>query len=268
MTPRLSRGAIKVIEAKIDGMYDRLLNRLLGTCSPHKSLFMSVDPFFSVPGLYAQAVSEEGGAVDRDLVQGLSDVVSHITDKQRSESKAITIRKIQAILEDVKAGRIEPQNFKNHLESELIDTWGRVSSNVERIVDTETQHAMTIGLREGISQINAVRGIVDPVLVFVVKNDQALCDECRRVHLLDDGHTPRAWYQSEVSADYHHRGDNVPSFHLMHPHCRCVMGTILPGFGLDGNGRITFIADGFSELDFQRTTGGGGGVEARRRWRG
>lgn len=269
MTPRLSKGAVVELNRRVDELFDRLLTRLLGGSFSGKHLYITHDPVLSMPSLFAQAAASEGGSVDHDLLQNLADVTKHFVDAQRASAKATTVRRIQMLLEDVKAGRIEPENFRNHVESELIDTWGRITSNVERVTNTESQHVLTMGLREGINQMSAVRGISDPVVVFIPKNDAALCDECRKTHLCPDETTPRCWLSSEVSSDYHVRGERRPSFHLMHPHCRCSLATVLPGFGFDAAGRVTFIKSDFSERDYQQAKGGNlGGVDDRRAWEG
>lgn len=219
MQIKLPKPIIVELERMVDGMFNRLLARLLGGGFTGKSLFLSVQPTLSLPSLFARATTEEGGYLDKELLQNLSDVVIHLVDKQRSESKAAITRRIQSILQDVRSGHISPEDFKNHLESELIDMWGRITSNVERVVNTETQHAVTLGLKDGIEQANLSRGIVDPVYAFLVKNDAALCNECRRLHLMPDNTTPRAWLGSEISSDYHKRGEDKPSFHLLHPNC-------------------------------------------------
>lgn len=217
MTPRLSKGAVVEIERRVDRIFDNLLTRLLGGYFTGKHMFIQVDPIMSLPGLYTQAVSEEGGNVDVDFLQNLADTVKHLVDQYRSTAKGVTVRRIQALLHDVHVGVLKPEDLRNAIESEMVDTWDRISSKVETVVNTESQHAVTLGFKEGIDHINALRGIQDPVVVFIPKQDHALCDECRRTHLI--GTTPRCWYHSEVSADYHQRGEDKPSWHLMHPHC-------------------------------------------------
>lgn len=219
MTPRLSQGATIELERRVDELFNRLLTRLLGGSFSGKHLYITTDPFLSIPQLFAQAVTEEGGNLDHDLLQGIADVTKNLVDSQRATAKAVTVRRVNALLADVKAGRLKPEFFRNAVESELVDTWGRITSSVERVVNTESQHVVTMGLNEGITHINALRGIDDPVVGFLVKNDAALCAECRKVHLMPDGITPRLWYHSEVSADYHQRGEDKPSFHLAHPNC-------------------------------------------------
>jgi len=264
--PRLSKGALVELERRVDEKFDLLLTRLLAGAFTGKHMYIHTDPVLSLPGIFTQAVSEEGGTVDVDLLQNIAGVVKDLVNKQREDAKATTKRRIHMLLEDVRMGRIQPENFRNHVEGELLDLWGRITSNVERVVNTETQHAQTMGIKDGIEQINLVRGISDPVVVFVPKQDAALCDECRRVHLI--GTTPRCWYHSEVGTDYHQRGEDRPSWHLMHPHCRCALATVIPGYGFDAAGRVTFIKDGWNELKYQRAVGGSlGGVDDRRNWK-
>lgn len=73
-----------------------------------------------------------------------------------------------------------------------------------------------------------------------------------RLHVMEDGVTPRLWFLSEVSRGYHRKGDNVPSVHELHPHGRCIMTTILPGFGFDKEGRITYIDKEHDAIEHQR----------------
>jgi len=269
LAPKLSRGAAAEIDRRVEAMFARLKARLMGGSFSGKSLFISVGPeaTMSLPGIFAQAASQEGGYVDKDLMSSIADIALDLIDKQQAEAKASTKRRIQAILGDVHAGRIEPQNFRNHLESELVDLWGRINSGVERVVRTETEHVGTMGQKSAIEQVALALGVSNPVVVFIPKNDTFLCDECKKVHLLEDGVTPRCFYHSEVESGYHVRGTDKPSWMKMHPHCRCSLATVLPGFGFGADGRINYIRDGWDELAYQRETGGVGGVDDRRKYK-
>jgi hypothetical protein len=103
------------------------------------------------------------------------------------------------------------------------------------------------------------------VYVFVPVKDKFLCDECKSIHLLEDGVTPRVFKESEISHDYHKRGETSPSFHNLHPHCRCSLSVTLDGFGFDGNGRVTWIDSAHREYDYQHSGAVESGVEPRRK---
>ena len=109
-------------------------------------------------------------------------------------------------------------------------------------------------------------GIDDPVVAFIPVKDKDLCEECERLHLMSDRICPRVWFYSEIQGGYFHRGDDTPSWNLLHPHCRCTPSTVLPGFGFDGNGRVMWIKQGFLELDFQRSVDYVLGVDARKKF--
>ena len=95
-------------------------------------------------------------------------------------------------------------------------------------------------------------GDEDPVVYFVTVRDEHLCAECRRLHLMEDGSTPRLWRSSEVGHAYHKRGDPDPKVHGLHPHCRCTPVSLAPGYGFDAAGRPTFVRLGHDALAEQR----------------
>lgn len=77
------------------------------------------------------------------------------------------------------------------------------------------------------------------------------CSECKKLHLLPDEQTPRVWKMSEVGAGYHKKGDPAPKVGGLHPHDRCTIQTLPPGYGFEG-GRITYIGKDHDEFAKQR----------------
>ena len=250
--PSLTPAAARKVDAAVDDLFDRLMTRLLGHGFSGRHLFIGVNEDLSLPGIFHAATTGEGGKVDTYLLNGVADIARDFINKGREDAKARTKHQISSLLADVQAGRIPAEDFENHVDSTLHGLWDNIRSGVERVVDTESEHAKTIGLKSGIDQINESLGVDDPVVCFIVVHDHALCDECRRLHLLPDGKTPRCWLSSEVESGYHKKGTDRPSWQLLHPHCRCALATVLPGFGFDSSGRVTFIASDHRELDFQR----------------
>jgi hypothetical protein len=251
--PTLSPAASRQIEGRVDELFDRLMTRLLGHGFTGRRLFIGFNEDLSLPGIFAAATTGEGGRVDTAILSGIADIAKDYLDKHRAEAKARTKQHIQALLRDLNEGRIDAAEFQNYVESDLHQLWDSVRSAVERVVETENEHAESLGIKDGIDQINASLGVDDPVVCFIPVKDDRLCDECRRLHLLPDGVTPRVWYSSEVEANYHKKGVDRPSWQKLHPHCRCSPATVLPGFGFDENGRVTFISRDHDELAYQRS---------------
>lgn len=251
-TPRLNAHQRAGIDAEVDELFDLLLTRLLGGGFTGKKLFIGYLHDFTLPGIFEAAVNEEGGRVDTEMVQGIAAVAEDYINKSRSEAKAATKRRIQGLLHDIDQGTLKPEDFGTAVEGEMAELFGKVKTAVSAVVASETQHAQTIGVKEGIDQVNDGLGIEDPIVCFIPVKDVDLCKECRRIHLLPDGFTPRVFKSSEVSTEYHDRKTDAPSWHLMHPHCRCALATVLPGFGFDGQGRITWVDADHREYDYQR----------------
>jgi hypothetical protein len=262
--PRLNAYQRAMIDGEVDDLFDLLLTRLLGGSFTGKNLFIGYLRDFTLPGLYEAAVNEEGGRVDTEMVEGIASVAKDFLDKSRSQAKAVTKRKIQSLLHDIDQGRLKPENFATAIDGELADLFGKVKSEVQTIVASETMHVTTMGLKEGIDQINDSLDIEDPVICWVHPLDKDTCEECYRLYYLSDHKTPRVWKESEVSADYHKRGEDVPSWHLAHPNCRGALSTVLPGFGFNGNGQVTWIRDDHREYDYQRGDRPTSGLGARR----
>lgn len=250
--PALSQAAARKIDSTVDDLFDRLMTRLLGHGFTGRHLFIGFNEDLSLPGIFHAATTGEGGTVDTTILNGVADIARDYINKNREDAKAKTKQHVRSLMADLHAGKIDPDDFENHVDSSLHELWDTVRSGVERVVSTENEHAKTLGIKDGIDQINASLGVEDPVVCFVPVKDHSLCDECRRLHLLPDGVTPKVWLSSEVESGYHKRGVDRPSWQLLHPHCRCALSTVLKGFGFDKSGRVTFISSDHDELAYQR----------------
>jgi hypothetical protein len=101
--------------------------------------------------------------------------------------------------------------------------------------------------------MNASEAVEDPVVFWIIVRDQYCCDECRDIHMKDG--VPRVWKMSEVNSGYHKKGDDRPSVEGLHPHCRCQITTLLPGYGFNAAGFVTYKGNGWNEFDYQRGDG-------------
>lgn len=216
-----------------------------------KQIYIGAKPRVSLPSLFEAASAEERVRADARLLEGLLDIADGYIEAQRNQTKARTVKAVEAWLNEAQAEGVKT-DLQTVLGGELEQVFGKVTSDMHRIVATEATAARNTGTLDGIVRVNASQGIEDPIVYFVVVRDDSLCAECKRLHLLDDETTPRLWYLSELRHSYHKKGDDAPSLNGEHPHCRCSLVTLMPGYGFDGSGMVEFVAVDHDEMKVQR----------------
>lgn len=244
---RLSKSGIKKINDAIEALYERAKARIIGPHSMPKGVEIRVRPDLSLTGIFHAAAQADGAAAEKDVLDGIVKIAEAYIDAAKEKVKAQTIHVVQSTL------RANPNtDLRTVLNGHLSEVWDSATTAMQTIVAAESNTAKNVGSLEGITKANAFQGVSDPVVFFVVVKDGALCSECRRLHLMPDGVTPRLWYMSEVGSGYHKKGDATPKIAGLHPHCRCALSTLMPGYGFDSIGHVTYVANGHSEIEKQR----------------
>ncbi len=254
MAVTLSRVAVKAIETAVDDLFDRVTARYLGPEAAQrgdKRIYIGHRPDLTLQSLYQAAAREERTKGDPASVVSLVDTAKGYLDLSRQTAKMRIVRTVEAFLRNAEATGVKT-DLNTVLGGQLADVWTSTAAGVTKIIDTEAIRARNMGTLEGIIKVNAASGIEDPLVYFVVVRDSHRCEECTKVHLMPDGVTPRLWKFSEVEHGYHERGVDRPSWSGMHPHCRCTPATLMPGYGFDKAGMVTFVAKDHQELDKQR----------------
>jgi hypothetical protein len=252
---KLSKGGAKLIHDAIDEIFDKLKIRFLGphTVKTGKKLYVGFRRDVSLPGIFERAASEEGVVrPDLDLLDSLSRVASNYIDGTRERAKAKVSHEIDGWLREQTTKKVAPDALNEALKERLGDVWKEITTAAKTIIETESTKTRNVSIMDGIVKMNAARGIEDPVVYFIVVRDDRRCGECTRLHLMEDEVTPRCWHLSSVGHGYHTKGDDFPKLGGLHPNCRCTMVTLLPGFGFDKKGGLTFIGPDHLELEKQR----------------
>lgn len=249
---RLGKGASRKISKAIESLYDNAKIRFLGPNAVGKRIFISFDRNFSLPGIFEAGSMEENVKPDMDVLASLIRVATDYLDASQQRTIAKTIHEINGALAEAKhSGGMTRDDFRGLVNTRLSEVWADAANAVHTIIDTEVNHAKNVSVLDGIVGANLNSGVDDPVVFFVVVRDGDLCDECKRLHLLSDGKTPRLWRLSELSHGYHKRGEGSPSIGGLHPHCRCTLVTLMPGYGFNDAGFVTFKKVGHKEYDAQ-----------------
>ena len=246
----LGPAAQKAIHAAVDALFDRAKTRLLGVPTG-KRLEISFNPLYSLSGLFLAAGRQEGVEPREEILRSLQRIAGAYLDSSREKTKARVLQQVQAYMADAQNQGIKI-DVKTVLGGQLADLWADVKVDVKRIVETETTTARNVGIFDAIGRIGALSGKKDPNVFFVTVRDQHRCDECTRLHMMPDQVTPRVWKLSDVGSGYHKRGQSQPKVGGLHPHCRCMLTHLLPGYGFDASGRVTYIAAGHDEYENQQ----------------
>lgn len=248
-----------LIEAAVELLFERAKARLLGpdprkraALTSGKQLAFSFHPELTLPALFAAASHEEGVMTpNEELISGLMGIASNYLDAQKEKTKAQVVHTVQTFLHDAHQQGVKT-DVETVLGGQLAELWGKVHSDVKKIVETETTIARNMGIDDAIQQMSALVNVSDPVVYFVVVRDGHRCDECTRLHLMPDGVTPRVWLRSQVKSGYHKKGEDAPSVGGLHPHCRCVMAVLMPGFGFNVSGSVQWKSRSWNQLEVQQ----------------
>lgn len=247
----LTKRAVRLISDAVDRIFDRLKWRVFGPdYVPHygdKKIYLGYRPAWSLPGIYRQAAAEEAQKPDERSIHGLVKVSESYIEAERERTKARILNAVNAWVT-----REPDADIATVLTSELDPIIKEMTASVVKTVDTAVTTARNMGTLDSIAKIAAAQNDEDPHVYFIVVRDKTLCEECKRVHLLPDGVTPRVFRMSEVSSGYHTRGDDTPSVSGLHPHCRCSLTAMARGYGFDRHGSIKFVSLDHNEYDRQR----------------
>lgn len=251
---QLSEGARAEIERKIDQLFDRLLARFVGSSGGPKIIGFEVvsDPILSLPGMFLSSAAE-GGVPDSssDTVKSLARIASNYINGVREQAKAKIIHAVDNAI--VRTEAEEEENVMKQLEGQLSGMLTDTASKVRRVLETETANARNEGLFDGIVRMSTNVGIGDPVVYKVVVKDEVLCKTCKKLWLMPDLTTPRLYYLSEMRHEYMNDHKHpYPTVGNSHPHCRCTMTFLMPGFGFDESGSVKWVEEGHLEIKKQR----------------
>jgi len=253
MTPKIGSAATKLINTAVAQLFARIRAQVLGGKWPNtKDIAFRYSPDLTLTGIFDAAARSEGSPPDKTTIKGLLDVAESYLDAAEARTKAHIGQTIQSFLKDAATKHIET-GLVTVLEGRLATVFGEVTRDVRRIVETESTIVRNMSIMDGIVKGNALAGVEDPTVCFISVNDAHRCDECRNLHTLSDGVTPRLWKLSQIETGYHKKGSQFPSMSGLHPHCRCQPTTIMPGYGFDSNGRVEYKHPGFDAYAEQLT---------------
>jgi hypothetical protein len=251
----LGKRSVYAIHDVVAALFDRARVRLLGRDRvPRQVVFGPTSAVehradLSLPGIFDSSSRSEGFRPRDDVRESALRAAASYLDAYEARTKAAAVEAVEAHLRDAVHGSAE--TAVKALNGRLADVLATATRDVERMVETEVPATRNLGALDGLVKVNTLAGVDDPVVYFVSVKDGHRCEECTELHTID-GVVPRVWFLSEIETGFHKRGSEKPSLRGLHPHCRCSVASILPGWGFKEDGGLQYISDGYLELKHQR----------------
>ena len=251
MRPKLGPAAVKLIEGAVESLFSKIRAHSLGNEPPTgKQLYISYKPELTLSGLFHSAAQEEGAVPDKGVLKTLLNISGSYIDAAQARAKAKVLHAVHSAIQEA-GHKGEVPKIRKVLEEKLAEVMEDAQSDMRRILETESTTVRNVSIYDGIIKGNLLAGVSDPICYWHVVRDEHACDTCKRLHLLSDETTPRLWKLSQAKSGYGKHDDEVPCIGPRHPNCRCILGTLLPGYTFK-NGRVTYHSPGWDEYANQQ----------------
>ena len=250
----LSSSGKQRIEQLVERIFDSMANRLVGYVpNKHKAItFATGKPFTTLANLFLQSANKNLNESEKDMARGLMKTSVNFVSALREKTKSHVVDSVDSMIQSKqRKGELPTEaEIKEVIKKEL----NKASSHLEMIVGTESTKIRNAGAVAEITAYGKALKVDDPYCFFLIVKDGKTCKHCLSNHLLSDGVTPRVFKLSEVKQGYltkEERDDGGVSVAGIHPHCRCSLVNLTPGFGFSG-GKVTWIGVGHDEYKKQR----------------
>lgn len=237
-----SSGKDAIIQA-VEKMFDILSHNLLGDIPKlreNKMLMFQVKPRTTLAHLFLQSMNnKEPNHFEKDVLKSILNSSHGYLESLKSKTSSNVVEAVDALVKEAKANGdwVTPDQISAVFREQMAKT----GSHLKLIAEAEATKTRNMGATMDIVTVSKDAGIADPNVFFIIVRDGKACNECVRLHMCEDGVTPRVWKMSELSMGYHKRGESRPSACGEHPHCRCTLSVLSPGYGFK-NGFISFIS--------------------------
>lgn len=242
-----------VLGKVVDNLFDKMAHAFLGnipSLKDKKVIMFSTTPTQTLSHLFVQASgNKQLLPKESEVLKNMLTTTHDYFESLKSKTRATLIESIDSYIKDARAANKTPSD--KEIREKIIDSLNKAKSHFNTIVTTESSKAKSLGKAINITKAAASAGISDPTVCFITMRDGDVCKECQRLHVMPDKITPRVWKMSELGFSYHKKGEENPKVMGLHPHCRCAISLVMPGFGFVG-GKITWISPDHDEYKAQK----------------
>jgi hypothetical protein len=253
-----------ILNEIIGKTFNSLRFNLLGPDRVSKAYVLSLDgskynPSTTLAAAYMQANSANttnASSIDKKTIQMLVDVsvgyIDSLEEKTSSDVNRVLTQHIAQIEQLAKIQQktarevllgSEGEEIIGKMKSDLKDLKKKIDQSAEMLSEHQRYNAANYGAADGILAAAKSIGISDPTVIKIGIVDEKLSDMCEHLwHTQGNIVKPKAYKLSELKGGEGNpkKGMWEPTLGLSHINCRHVLVTVMPGFGLDDNGKIVY----------------------------
>jgi len=249
----ISSSGKESIALAVERMFDSLAYKLLGNIPKlrNKSPFFGSSPIMSLAHIFIQALgNKEPNHLERDVLKSILNSSYGYIESLKHKTSSNVVESVDAL---IKESKISGQHINSARVAEIISAeMEKARAQMKLIAEAETTKTRNMAYAMDIATKSSQQDINDPNVFFIIVRDGKACNECVRLHMMEDGVTPRIFKLSSVSMGWHKRGEDRPSACGEHPFCRCSLTQLSPGWGFK-NGFVSFISPTHDEYKAQRS---------------
>lgn len=249
----LSSGGKEALNKAVENLFDQIALQFIGdipALKNKKRLVISSSPNYGLSHLFIQAMANQSpNSLEQGVLKGLLESSNGYIEALKNKTMSNVAERLDGLARESKLQH--RKLAEEEIQAVLDDELGRAKRDLKTIAESESTKLRNLGTMMDISRVSASVGDEDPTVFFVVVKDVTTCKECLRLHLMDDGHTPRLWKLSQLKQGYHKRGEDNASAFGLHPHCRCTLTYLTRGFGFDKSGKLKYQEEGFDAYSEQ-----------------
>lgn len=248
---KLTRKQQKAVQFEVDDLYNKLQARLLGRFFKGPKIYFEIventDPLDTMEGMFRYALNTlYGPKVDVN-----ENILKLLTDTTKNYLDAAKLKARNQVIHDI---------FGAKNIDEVVDlveeNMDKATSYINTLLVTEVRNVSATAEKDGIAQVAADMGVEDPHVCKVGVKDSVTCKVCKHLWWQDyNKNIPKVYKLSELKDGYNKSqklGKAEATVLPTHPHCRCVLTFIPPGFSFNDSGMLTFKGLKHDEWEHQR----------------
>ena len=215
----ISSSGKEAIAIAVEKMFDALAYKLLGNIPKLRNKpFFGSSPVFSLAHIFIQALGgKDPNHIERDVLRSILNSSYGYIESLKNKTSSNIAESVDAL---VKEAKVRNSYVTANQVTEIISSeMEKARNNMKLIAEAETTKTRNMAHTMEIVGKAKEQGVEDPTVFFIIVRDGQACSECVKLHMMDDGVTPKTYKMSEISMGWHKRGDDRPSACGEHPHC-------------------------------------------------